>query len=335
MGRKAIFLGPQAVDLVLEPVAAAVQLNGIDVLRFYSEDDLGARYDALADASVLYAPGAARISRTLLEAAPNLRAVISIYTGTDGFDEAAATALGVVVGNGQVPENYESMAEATILLILSCLYDPKGAQTQLAPNAPAISRRAVHMLRGKTLGIVGFGQIARATAARLEPWGVNFLISTPRPRPPFPIGARVVAVDELLKESDIICVLAPLNAETSGLLNAERLARTKRGSIFINVSRGGIVDEHALYALAAQKHFSAIALDVFETEPLPKDSALRSLDNAILTPHTIGHTEETVASLISCGSESIMRVFRGELPLYVRNPDVASAWLKRWSAATS
>jgi phosphoglycerate dehydrogenase-like enzyme len=221
------------------------------------------------------------------------------------------------------------MAEATIMMVLSCLYDFNASQRRLrdgVPNPPALTAR---MLKGKTLGFIGYGGIAKAMTARLTGWGVRLQAHTPRP-PAGVTAVTFVGLDELLATSDITCVLAPLNDAARNLLNARRLASTRAGSILVVTSRGGIVDEAALYDLASRGHFSAVALDVFATEPLPADSPLRRLENAVLTPHCVGLTQDSRAIMVEVGVINVLNVLEGKAPLYVRNPQILEAWRARW-----
>ncbi len=327
MTLQVVLVGPH--DFFFEPAAAAVRAAGHRATRYSSIDDFARQADALDHADVLYAVGYLPVSRERLARAARLRAVISPWTGTDGFDEQAATELGIIVGNGQVPENAESMAEATIMMVLSCLYDFNESQRRLRANIANPPDLTARMLKGKTLGFIGYGGIAREMTARLAGWGVRLLAHTPRP----PASARdvsFVGLDELLAASDIVCVLAPLNGSTRNLLDARRLGAAKPGAILVVTSRGGIVDEAALHDLTRRGHFSAVALDVFETEPLPRDSALRDLEKAILTPHCVGLTRESRVRLIETGVSNVMRVLAGGAPLYIRNPQILDAWRARW-----
>jgi phosphoglycerate dehydrogenase-like enzyme len=258
--------------------------------------------------------------------------VISPFTGTEGFDEAAATELGILVVNGQTPENSESMAEATILLMLASLYDLHGSEAVLRGVIPRPNHSNAFMLRDKTVGLIGYGKIARAMTRRLDGWGVCLLAWTRRPDPRED-AVRFVALDDLLLESDVVCVLLSLNAGTRGLLDNARLRRMKPNVVLVNTARGGIIDETALVALASERPAMRIALDTFATEPLPAASPLRDLPNTILTPHMLGHTVESHAVLPGVALDAVTRVLAGEAPLYVRNPDVIPSWKRRWAAA--
>jgi phosphoglycerate dehydrogenase-like enzyme len=287
---------------------------------------------ALATADVLLAAGDVACTRPRMAAAPRLRAVISPFTGTEGFDEAAATELGILVVNGQTPENSESMAEATILLMLASLYDLHGSEAVLRGVIPRPNHSNAFMLRDKTVGLIGYGKIARAMTRRLDGWGVCMLAWTRRPDPRAD-AVRFVALDDLLLESDVVCVLLSLNAGTRGLLDNARLRRMKPNVVLVNTARGGIIDETALVALASERPAMRIALDTFATEPLPAASPLRDLPNTILTPHMLGHTVESHAVLPGVALDAVTRVLAGEAPLYVRNPDVIPSWKRRWAAA--
>lgn len=325
--REVVLVGPQ--DFFFDPVAKAAAARGHTSVRYKMPADFLAKGDALARASVLYAVGFCPVTRDVMARAPHLRAVISPWTGTEGFDEAAATDLGVVVGNGQIPENAECMSESTVLMILACSYDVNATQQRFRDNIWHNPNLTARMLKGKTIGILGYGDIARGVVQRLSGWGVNFCATTRNP-PKDPGPMKFLPLEDMLKASDIVCVLAPLTDQTRGMLSAERLALMKRGSILICTSRGGIIDETALYGMAKDGHFFAVGLDVFETEPLPLDSPLRTLPNAVLTPHGIGHAHEMREILIQTGVDNVMAVLDGKPPKYVRNPAVLDAWRAKW-----
>ncbi|WP_333605723.1 NAD(P)-dependent oxidoreductase [Novosphingobium sp.] len=332
---KVVLIGSDVVDVVALPVQVELAKRGIETAYLNAAADQGSLLDALRDADVLYCPGAFPVTPQHMDAARNLRAVVSIYTGTEGIDESAATARNIVVANGQITENTDSMAEAAILMMLAATYDLAGAERSMTAAGMHAPRRPARMLQNRTVGLIGFGAIGRAVAKRLEAWNIDLLISTPRPQPPYPYGAQVVSLETLLATADVTCLLAPLRPETQNLLNRERLAGTKQGSIFVNMSRGQLVDEQALFELARDRHFTAIALDVFVTEPLPADSPLRTLPNAILTPHALGHTLDSKEGLVTAGLENITRALAGVSPAHVRNPAILPSWEKRWSKAAN
>jgi phosphoglycerate dehydrogenase-like enzyme len=149
-----------------------------------------------------------------------------------------------------------------------------------------------------------------------------------------PSNVERVELEHLLRTSDVVSVLCPLNDETRGMLDGDRLRLLKPGAIFVNTARGKIADEAVLYELARTKHIRRIASDVFDLEPPPPDNLLRKLPigDAILTPHMVGHTAEVIDALPATSVASVERIMAGEPPLFVRNPDVIPRWKKRWSS---
>jgi phosphoglycerate dehydrogenase-like enzyme len=127
--------------------------------------------------------------------------------------------------------------------------------------------------------------------------------------------------------------LASLNSETEGLLNADRLHLLKPGAVLVNTARGAIIDEAALSEFARLRPDVRLALDTFTIEPLSLDSPLRSLPNAILTPHMVGHTQESIAAVPKTAIENVRRILAGQPPLYICNPEVIARWQSRWANA--
>lgn len=327
-----VIVWPSDKEFVIAPIERALRAQGHRVTRHREIADAEAAGDTLlASADLLLPFPEFHCTRALIANAPRLRAVLSPVTGIDGIDLAAASAHGVIVANTLVPESHESMAEATILFMLACLYDLRGSEHILRANLP--SRKPVAtMAKGKTVGLVGFGQIARAIATRLAGWEVTLLAYAPRLREPMPTHVARVELDDLMRASDVVMVLTSLTEETRNLIDARRLALLKDGASLINTARGPIVDEAALHRRAAEGHLRAIALDVFTQEPLPADHPFRDLPNAILTGHCIGHTVDTIAAMPRAALDNVARVLGGEAPTSVKNPDVLPAWRAKWGA---
>ena len=311
-----------------DEITEELQVAKVSLTRYPDAASFDA--DALANADIMLAPGSVICDRARMESAPRLRAIVSPITGTEGFDETSASELNILVANGQVRENFDSMAESTVMLILAALYDLPGAQEMLRRNLPRPRSLKARMLSGKTLGLIGFGQIARAVVSRLEGWRVNILISAPRIKPPVPESVQPVELETLLSTSDIVSIHAPFNSETAGLLNAERLQLLKPDAILINTARGGIIDDDALAGQATLNPDMRVVLDVFTDFPVPQDSPLRKLENAILTPHIIGHTQETHTVLPRTAVENTLLALAGERPVHIRNPEIFDAWSARW-----
>ncbi|HET6970042.1 MAG TPA: NAD(P)-dependent oxidoreductase, partial [Phenylobacterium sp.] len=257
------------------------------------------------------------------------RAIINPYTGSEHIDRAEASGRGIVVGFGQTPENVAGMAEATVLMLLDAFYDLKRAEQLLREGGrrPAIRAR---QLAGKTVGLIGFGRIAQAVAERLAGFDVELLVSARRP-PQLPGYAAAAELEDLLRRADAVLVLCSLNESTRDLLDRRRLALMKPGAVLVNTARGGIVDEAALAEAARAGHIGRLALDAFAAEPLPTDSPLRSLPDAVLTPHMIGHTVEAQRSMQMTAAESVRRVLAGAPPVHLLNPEVLPAWTARYA----
>ena len=331
--RKIVSVGPPGLNFIFDPIVEGLRERGLDVVhqtdfaRFEREPG-----DLLKDAAAFVTISNFPCNRALMEKAPRLLGIVSPFIGTEGIDEAAATELGIIVANGQVPENFLSMSESTIMLILASSYSLHWWERQLHDNLPHPPKVPGRMLRGRTIGTIGFGQIARGIATRLSGWEIRLQTYMPRIRTPLPPGVERVSLEELLRTSDVVCVLAPLNAETRGMLNLERLRLMKHDAILINTARGGIIDEAALVQVASERPGLKIAIDTFAEEPLPANSPLRSIPNAILTPHAIGHTQESIDALPDAAIENVWRILDGELPPYIRNPDVIEKWRRRCAA---
>lgn len=179
-------------------------------------------------------------------------------------------------------------------------------------------------------GLLGFGRIAGAVAERVRPFGVNMIAHSPTTRAErFPADVARVDFDTLMRGSDIVCVFAESNPGTRGMVGERALSLMKPTAYLLNVARGDLLDEAAVERALRERRIAGAALDVSVVEPLPMDSPLRTLDNTILTPHLVGHTRELYEALAPAAIENIMRILRGELPLYCKNPQVEQRWRDR------
>ncbi len=269
-------------------------------------------------------------SRAMMETAPRLRGVCYPTIGVETLDLAAATELGVIVGHGATRGNVVGMAESTLMLMLMLLYDVQTNIATLSRGEWRGPRPVARQLEGKTVGIVGFGRIARALTERLLPFGVRILTYSPRVKPEaLPEGVHKAELDTVLAESDMVCLLAGLTADTRRMIGRAQLAWMKPEAFLINTGRGELVDEEALFETLRDRRIAGAALDTFSVEPLPADSPLRGLDNVILTPHTVGHTVEGADEFVPVLAENIRRILAGRLPLHCPNPQAEPAWRVR------
>jgi phosphoglycerate dehydrogenase-like enzyme len=316
---KIVIAGPPSARPFLEKLAAAIASDETEIeLQF----GLARPIDAGGWSSTnIFVSFGVPCSDADMDAAPALRAIITPSLGYEGIDVEAAQSRGIAFANGRVAENFESVAEAAMLLMLTALYRLRDAEERLRRGEARSGPPRARMLKGKTVGIIGYGNIAKALIERLVGWDTRILVSNRSKFPTSPSFAQC-DLDTLIAESDIILPLLPLTPETNTLLSRSRLLAMKPGAILINLSRGAIVDEAALVDPAVVAHLGTIALDVFATEPLPLHSALRDLPDHILTNHEISHTQENLGALFAMAVENIRAAIAGE-PLPTAFPVLA------------
>ena len=284
----------------------------------------------MAQVQVAVGFGTMPMTAAVFDAAPRLHAVVSCVSGTDGFDVSAATARGILVANAATPDNQRGMAEAAVMLMLNLVHDLDGSREAMRLGLPRPYPMPAQSLWGKTVGLVGWGRISAMTAELLRPWGVRLLVHSRREHPgAMPEHVTLTPLDTLMRDSDVVCVLAGAQAGAPPIVTRQHLAEMKPTAFFISLARGSTVDEEALTEVLAHKRIAGAALDVFHTEPLPDHSALRGLDNVILTPHRVGHTWESDQSLIVATTANVQALWRGQAPPLLCNPSALALWLQR------
>jgi glyoxylate reductase len=258
------------------------------------------------------------VDRAVLARAPRLRVVANCGVGVNNIDLAACRERGIVVTN--TPEVLtEATADLTLALILdACRGVTSGDRAVRAGRWKGWAPTELIGVRvtGATLGIVGFGRIGQAVAARARGFSMRVLY-TQRHRlakeTEAALGATYVSQEELFVTSDIVCLCCPLTAETRGLVSAERLAQMKQGSVLVNTSRGQCVDEEALAeALVSGKLFGA-GLDVYTEEPKITPSLL-ACENVVLTPHVGSADRPTREAMARICVEAVLAVLDGKEP---------------------
>ncbi len=249
--------------------------------------------------------------------------VISRYgTGYDNVDLDAATQAGIWVT--RVPDYAEEdTSDHAIALLMACI-------RQVAAKDRAIRQgdwnfslpHRVGRVSGKVLGIAGYGHVGRAVHRKLSGFPFSrILIYDPHKDPQMirETGAQPASLDQLVKECDYITLHVPLNRETHRLIGAEQFGSMKNGAIIVNTSRGAVVDEEAMADALDDGTVAAAGLDVFETEPLPASNRLRQFDNVVLTDHSGYYSVESIVELKTKAAMNVLRVLRGEPPLYPVN----------------
>lgn len=248
---------------------------------------------ALATATALIVRSETKVTAEMIEKAPNLKVVARAGIGVDTIDVAAATKRGIAVMNAP-GANTVSAAEHAVALLLSLLrHIPEAAET-MKQGGWDRKRFEGSELRGKTLGVVGLGRIGGYVAQLAHAFGMTILAYDPfvAPQRAVELQARLLPIEQLLQEADIVTLHVALTDETRHLLNAQRLRLMKPAAFLVNTARGELVDEMALVAAVKEKRIAGAAIDVFSEEPLPKDSPLRGLERVLLTPHLAASTAE-------------------------------------------
>jgi glyoxylate reductase len=280
----------------------------------------------LADAEGLMVVGGqpVKVDADLLVHAPKLRVIAQSSVGYDNVDVAACTASGVPFGN--TPEVLtEATADLTYLLVLSAARRLKESLAIIQEGrwTPMQSIPLGVDLFGKTLGMVGLGQIGSAVARRAMASGMNIIYYNRRRRSPEEEhGATYVAFDALLKQSDFIVVLVPLNDDSRGLFGAAEFAKMKRTALFINAARGAIVKTPDLYEAVKGGVIAGCALDVTDPEPIPADHPLLQLPNVFVTPHIGSATIETRNRMAMLAAENLVLGLAKEPLKTCVNPEV-------------
>ncbi len=274
-------------------------------------------------------------TKEMIEAAPRLLGLVNPTIGLETVDTDAASELGVIVGHGATPENFNSIGESTVMLMLMLLYKPEITREVARGNLKRPRTRAedawAHMAMKKTIGLVGFGRIGRSTAKRLQGWDMRILACDPFIDPAsVPPYVELVDLDPLLRQSDVVSCHIAVTPQSKHLMNAAAFAKMKPAAFFINTARGDAVDEPALIEALQSKRIAGAGIDTTAIEPPKLDNPLQSMPNVFLTPHLIGHTKEVYASFLPAAEENFSRILRGELPLHCKNPEIEKAWRARY-----
>lgn len=264
---------------------------------------------AVTDIDGLLVRSSTQVDAEVIGAATCLKVVGRAGVGLDNIDIPTATAAGVLVVNAPAA-NVVSAAEMTCAMILAAARHLPQAAGALRQGTWQRNRFTGTELAGKTLGVVGFGRIGRLVAKRLAAFDMEIVVFDPHVTLDED-GPRMATLNELLDQADFVTVHLPRNAETLGLIGAAELRRVKPSAYVINVARGGIVDEAALFTALQNGEIGGAALDVFDTEPCT-DSPLLRLDNVIATPHLGASTVEAQERAGVTVAESMVRALFGE-----------------------
>ena len=266
------------------------------------------------------------IDSGIIDAAPRLRLIARHGSGYSNVDVDHATNRGIVVTNTP-GVNAVTIAEYTVGLMIAAARRLVPAASACRAGAPDRLSFLGQELFGKTFGIVGVGRIGREVVQRVSALGMRVLAHHPRPsaRGLADLPLRLVDLGTLLAESDVVSLHVPLNEQTRNLIGARELASMKPTAILLNLSRGGVVDERALYDALERRTIDAAATDVLAAEPVSASEPLLNLDNCLVLPHIASVTAEAQKAVAMAAVEEILRFSRGQALRHVVNPAALAA----------
>jgi glyoxylate reductase len=282
---------------------------------------------ALPEAAAVFAvPPTDRLDAEAMSLAPRLKVISGFGVGFDYVDVAEATRRGILVCN--TPGTLtETVADHTWALMLAAARNVARADRYVRSGHWQKYEPSLLLgmdVFGATLGIVGLGAIGSAVARRAAGFDMRVLYAGRAPKPEAAAtGAEFRALDDLLRESDVVCICCALNAETRGLIGARELALMKPTAVLVNTARGAIVDQGALAAALEAGRPAAAGIDVYVAEPIASDDPLLNCENAVLLPHLGSATVATRARMSRVAAENIVAALQGRRPPFLVNPE---AW---------
>jgi len=318
------------------------RLNGLPFIEYHFLRDLGPSRDDptywdrfysllitpahIADIHGIYVVRPWIKPSTFAEGADNLTVIGRAGTGYDKIDVQACTDNDVLLFNS--PDALTHSTASSALLLILALAKRLPAQEKITRSGRwDLQKSATGVeIQHKTLGIVGLGRTGRELARLIAPFEMNMLAYPPKadPREADKLGIKLVSIETLFREADVISLHANLRPDTRGMIRREHLTLMKPTAYLVNVARGELIDQHALVEVLQNGQIAGAGLDVFEEEPLPPDDPLLKLDNVILTPHWLPATSDAGFTLGWTTLQGLIRVAQGELPDNILNPAVLS-----------
>ena len=337
--RKICFTGPMRTT-VAEDI---LRNEGCELVLGKPQDDFRTfRYERkelvnlIGDCPIVYPSGRDIIGADILDSCPDLQAVVKSSIGIETVDVDAATDLGILCCNSPTPENYMGVAEATLGLMVALFKRLKFNEAFMRNGGwKELQNRGTLML-GKTVGIIGVGRIGQNVVKRLGAWGMKVLGYDPyvKQETVASLGIKMISLDELLKESDLVTLHVVLTRETRGMIGMRELKLMKPTAFIVNTSRGPAIKEADIVQALNEKIIAGAALDVFDEEPMPMDNPLRQIDpyRLILTPHNIGANPGSSEAGQRMAAQSMLAILDGKVPDTVVNPLVIPRWKERFWA---
>ena len=300
----------------LDPAKKALEDANAEVIQApsSSEEDIIKSAEHADAILVTYA----KLNENILRSLKNCKAIGRFGIGVDNIDLKVAGELGISVN--YVPDYcLDEVSDQAMAMIISMARKiPQSNKLVQSGRWEMPAVVPMYRLRGKTVGLIGFGNIPRLMTPKAQAFGFNVIAADPfAPKELFEkFNVESVTMDELYERSDFISVHAPLLPETKGLVNKEAFKKMKKTAIIVNTARGPLIDEKDLIEALDNKEIGGAGLDVVETEPLPEDSALIGRDNVILAPHTAFYSVEALEELQTKAASDVARVLNGEEPIY-------------------
>ncbi|WP_174729116.1 C-terminal binding protein [Mesobacillus harenae] len=279
--------------------------------------------EAAKDADALinqYAP----ISRKVIESLEKCKVISRYGIGFNTIDVDAATEKGIIVGNvtdyclDEVSDHAMALLLSSARKVTMLNNTVKGGTWDYKVSIP------IFRLRGRTLGLVGFGNIPQTVAKKAQAFGLNVIAYDPfvPETAANQMNVKLVTLDELCERSDFISVHAPLNQHTQGMISYDQFNKMKKEAFIINTARGPVIDEAALIAALQEEKIAGAGLDVLEIEPIKPDNPLLKMDHVILNPHAAFYSVEAEAELKRKVAQNVADVLSGYYPTYLVNRNV-------------
>lgn len=310
-------------DSIYLPEEYRKKLESLGELKTFDTmpDSMNEFIERIRDAEIVIV-GRYGFPKEAFQSASNLKMISVWQTGYDHIDTDAANKSGVIVAN--VPSYaFDAVAELVFAFALSLLRKVHEADKKIREGNFNWKDYVGNQLMGKTIGVLGTGNIGTRVIQIAHGFNMNILSVTKHPNPSKArrLGIKFVDLDTLLKESDIVTLHVPLTPETEKMIGEKEFAKMKQTAILINTSRGSVVDEDTLIKALEKKTIKGAGLDVFENEPLPMDSPLMKLDNVMLTPHIAFLSEESLEECTYICVENVEMFVKGNAQNVV-NPEV-------------
>lgn len=306
------------LDVTITPETREIfeNLSTKGELIFFAEENISRLENELPGLDIVFTR-LYRIDCSFLQRAKNIKGVVVAGVGADHIDVECASKLGIPITIS--PGNEKSTAEATVLLMLAVARQLPLKNKNTTSSANLLGKE----LFGKTLGLVGTGRVAKHVA-HIAAHGLGMRVIATSPRVFEKKGKadwEPADMDKVIAESDVVSLHCPLTPSTWHLFDETRLRRMKKDAILINMARGGIIDEDALFRVLKEGHLMGAGLDVVKEEPLREDNPLLQLENVIVTPHRLTQTTESLVNQARAMCQSAIDLLQGRIPETTINVD--------------